>query len=701
MHLVAAYAAARAYDRALVTKRHPSQLSHSLNFPVQDYTAAESSSVSTAAVAAVKELHKLHAKLSGKRAGALPSQPPHLSPSTSRHRSGHAEPKHNAGSAFGGRKNIQPPPAQRSRTGQTAAEHSLQQRPVPAGPAFKADADQVNQHQKPYKPHGQKPAAVDALKAQPNGKAAVHGIDCIQHSVLEPNRHAEAQVPGDKRHSSEGKPHCRGSSPDANVAADTQHVEAALQQQSEPGTGGVAPGTAMKAAASALRAAGAAGNAERQDMHIPSSAQDHSMPHLNPVMCHTHRQTNHSEVDKTPSAPPHAQPTELHSMPQHVAASEQHPTGPGSTGHVSQVGDPISVPPTQPSAATTPLAAHVDSPRAGVTPTAGPLPSNTPETVRAGESDDDVEIMDDSPVHRSEPLSPASSSLQAMHTGTDGPFQHFQQQPGPEADEGMAPWEQAQEGSPPWAQVLQQQLPEQQLPQQLPEQQQCPEQDLLPERQQQSRSVQEQQQHGQSQWPQQQQKQQQQEQQAAEQQPAVEQQQPSWQPQPHKQPSEAGLDSAGLSSIHANLSKLSDFVDIVLTAAGHPPAAAAHTAGEAVKQEAVQSAARDSTPMPHSDVKACSAVAGSTPTHPVELSESDGGESDGDSSTSSSVDPSQRVPAPWLHADTAASRQQGASPGLSRVTARLAGHALHRQASEGSTLSNGHLRTKRCVALVI
>ena len=747
MHLcgVAAYAAARAYDRALVTKRHPSELSHSLNFPVQDYTAAESSSVSTAAAAAVKELHKLHAKPSGKKLGGSPNQPPHLYPSSSRHRSaasGRADPRHHAGLAFGDRKDMQPP-AKRSRSGQTAAEHSPQQRPISAGPVSKADADQINQHHKPSKPHTPKHAAVDAPKAQPDGNVAMHGVDWAQDPELEPGQHGGAQVPDSKPHSSRAQPSNGRKLPEATIAIDAQHMDASLQQQAEPASDGVAPGTAVKAAASAPRSAGTVDNAERQDMHLAGTATrpDQSEPRLDSVICHAPKNPKQSEpqTDSIPSVPPHAQPTDLQSMTQHDTASEQHQAEPGPRGKVNRGADPTFLSPTQPPADSPPTAAQADSHRAGATPIAGPLPSTTPETVRAGDSDDDVEIMDDSPVRRSEPLSPASSSLQAMHTGTADPIQ---QQPGPEADESVPPWEQAEESLPPWAQTQEQHMPQQRLPKQLPEQQlpeqqipeqhlpeqqfpeqqlpeqrvpeqQLPEQDLLPEKQQQSRSVQQHkqhgqslgQQHGQSQW-------------QAQKQHPVEQQQSSWQPQPHQQHNEIGLDSAGLSAVHANLSKLSDFVDIVLTAAGRPPGAA--HGSKTVKQEPAPSPspARDPTPMPYNGVKAHEAVAGSSSTHPVELSESDGGkESDGDSSTSSSVDPSQLVPAPWLHADTAASKQQGGalpglsrvtaarqgrtSPALGRVTARLAGRVLHRQPSQGSTLSNGHLRTKRCAASTV
>ena len=105
-----------------------------------------------------------------------------------------------------------------------------------------------------------------------------------------------------------------------------------------------------------------------------------------------------------------------------------------------------------------------------------------------------------------------------------------------------------------------------------------------------------------------------------------------------------------------DLSTLSNLASMLL--AQHRQVQHPNAATTGVKQEARSSQSHDSARLPGG--QAASAVAGSTSDHPVELSESDGGSksgSDTSSNASSSVDPSQRVPAPWMHADTAASGQ--------------------------------------------
>lgn len=143
----------------------------------------------------------------------------------------------------------------------------------------------------------------------------------------------------------------------------------------------------------------------------------------------------------------------------------------------------------------------------------------------------------------------------------------------------------------------------------------------------------------------------------------------------------------GMSSVHADMSGLSHLAHQILTAAGRHCLPLPNDA--AVKQEPPPSQPRATPPLPCRRVGQTpqETLAGSSSTHPLELSESDA-----DSSASSSVDPSQRVPAPWLHADTAASKRQEAAVGDGAVAAA---HALLRQALQGSTLTSGHLRTKR------
>ncbi len=200
------------------------------------------------------------------------------------------------------------------------------------------------------------------------------------------------------------------------------------------------------------------------------------------------------------------------------------------------------------------------------------------ETVRAGDSDDDVEIMDDSPVR---------------------PSAHMLFSPSPDPLAGLSP-------------QLQQPVPQHHYL------------DHLQQHQQQQRQPAE---HHQQQAEQQQQQQQQQQQADT---------QPPWQ--------------------KADLSTLSNLASMLL--AQHRQVQHPNDVTTGVKQEARSSQSHDSAHMPARQT--ASAVAGSTSDHPVELSESDGGSksgSDTSSDASSSVDPSQRVPAPWMHADTAASGQ--------------------------------------------
>jgi len=202
------------------------------------------------------------------------------------------------------------------------------------------------------------------------------------------------------------------------------------------------------------------------------------------------------------------------------------------------------------------------------------------ETVRAGDSDDDVEIMDDSPVR---------------------PTAHMLFSPSPDPLAGLSP------------------QPDQPVPQHHYF-------DHLQHHQQQQRQAADQHQQQAEQQQQQQQQQQQEETDA----------QPPWQ--------------------KADLSTLSNLASMLL--AQHRQVQHPNDATTGVKQEARSSQSLDSAHMPGR--QSAPAVAGSTSDHPVELSESDGGSkpgSDTSSDASSSVDPSQRVPAPWMHADTAASGQ--------------------------------------------
>lgn len=159
----------------------------------------------------------------------------------------------------------------------------------------------------------------------------------------------------------------------------------------------------------------------------------------------------------------------------------------------------------------------------------------------------------------------------------------------------------------------------------------------------------------------------------------------------------------------ADLSMLSDLASLLL--ANHRQPQHLPPATTAVKQEARSSQSHNSAHMP--DRQTPTAMAGSTTDQAIELSESEAEGSDGvtGSSTSSSVDPSQRVPAPWVYADTAASRQSmreqqpldgsaAAADGHVSQTGWSSGHVLPARAllglqSQGAAQSNGQLRTKR------
>ena len=350
----------------------------------------------------------------------------------------------------------------------------------------------------------------------------------------------------------------------------------------------------------------------------PAPAGLHALnhhPNLQQARPFHHPHTSYQSSSTQPAPDPHTQPTGLSSQPQQqahapapstqaasVPATVQHaPLAPsqavkppipldtittdpaGRTGIATKAayavdGTPVTADPMRSKGFAPQPAEPADGQEAEASGGQSPKQESPEvvETVRAGDSDDDVEIMDDSPVR---------------------PSAHMLFSPSPDPLAGLSP------------------QPDQPVPQHHYF-------DHLQQHQQQQRQPAEQRQ--------QQAEQQQQQQQETD-------TQPPWQ--------------------KADLSTLSNLASMLLAQhrqVQHPNDIT--TTG--VKQEARSSQSHDSAHMPARQT--ASAVAGSTSDHPVELSESDGGSksgSDTSSDASSSVDPSQRVPAPWMHADTAASGQ--------------------------------------------
>ena len=703
VYVDAAFAAARAYDRALLTNRRPSEQPNNFNFPVQDYVAAEDSDLSKAAMV---QMYTFHAKPSSNRSRLSSSQAPHQSPPSKRRPtdSSHAQPRCAVDPPVGHSNAAPFLPVKQSWKRQTVTDQHLHQ-PKPAAATPGEDADWHQMHLIPSQSedrahgqlHKQAQMGIGSRQAETDRTAPVGDADKAQRSGVDSDQHVH-----DKKPSTSGN-HCSQSSvlSGASPATSAQRSQCGLPPEDKPAAdldtctaGAVETDLAQRGAAGSAAPDGAAmrhkepqrATLSYKKLHDTARRQEH--PSLHPVVCHAHRQAH--------TSPPHDVPGSLQfpnaparpTQPQADSAAARHHADavlPGKPAETIPAPAPHSDGRNPPSGS--------DAGQAAAKPSSSML-SPEPETVRAGDSDDDVEIMDDSPVHKT--VSSASLSRQDKLPKTDDCTQQ-------QARENLAHWESAEGDLPPWKQ-------EQQLPEQLPGQHFTQQQDLRTRQQQQGtqhqgfQQQQQQQQPGEGpQEPQQQQQQPQQQcfQRFLQQQFFQQEEQPSQQHKGQQQPHQEG-GQAGLSSTPLDLSGLPSLGQQDFTIAGDewlPPSAAA--AGTAVKQEPAASQSHDSAHMPSGGHPGQEAVAGSSLTHPLELSESDA-----DSSASSSVDPSQRVPAPWLHADTAASRQQEASGRRACASAQgalAAGSAsgpavkrvLLRQASQGSTLTNGHLRTKR------
>lgn len=494
------------------------------------------------------------------------------------------------------------------------------------------------------------------------------------------NDHAELAKPQDPVIEQEGSiavkqqgSHSAGQGPDPpSHSAPAQHATDSLGEQPSPTAAGPAttqqslPPTAadlcagkareeaQKAVCEAQKAAhtaeeGQAASAEEADQQATLAAhaseeqtaaarQFDDLPSTAPPEGQTASADPHTHQQHPPQQPPPPASSHhsgaLHAQ-RHTSQNSRHPS--------SQALQPLHVPPcsqTAPSAAAVEavtadtvgsrdLASEpADTDRAATESQAPRQDSpEVVETVHADDSDNDVEIMDWSPVRpQANPYSPSS----------------------PPSQQGLP--------DEPHAQAPQPQRPEQEQSQHAEQRQHCT--------QQADPAQQHQQQFG---------------------------------PQPAQQ--------------RADLSMLSDLASLLL--ANHRQPQHMPQATTAVKQEARSSQSHNSAHMP--DRQTPTAMAGSTTDQAIELSESEAEGSDGvtGSSTSSSVDPSQRVPAPWMYADTAASRQSmreqqpldasaAAANGHMSQNGWSSGHVLPARAllghqSQGAAHSTGQLRTKRCV----
>ena len=674
VHVGAAFAAARAYDRALLTNRRPREQPNHFNFPVQDYVAEEDSDLSKAAMV---QLHAFQVKSSSKRPRPSSFLTAHQSPSSKhrRNNTSHAQPRCAVDPPVGHSNAVPFLPVKRSCKRQTVADQHLRDRQAPAAEKPGKGASWHQMHRAIEHAHRQlhKQAKMGSGSWQAEtgltepvddaDMAQRYGVDSDQHvHDKEPstsaNHHSQSSVVSGASPATSTQRTNRGCPPGAKPAADLDAGTTSAFETDSAQTG--AAGSAASDDAARQHKEPQRATLSSQKLLDTALRQDH--PSLHAFVCPAHRQARASL--------PHAVPGSFH-----FPDAPAHPTQARADGPTAsyQAGAALSDKPAGTIPAATPQSDGYNYPSGSNAGQAAAKPSSSvlspePETVRAGDSDDDVEIMDDSPVHK--PIS-SDTLRQGTPPNKDGCSQQ-------QAREKALHWESVEGDLPPWHQ--EQQLPDQQLPGQ---------QDLP--------TWQQQQQPGKR--PQEQQQQQQCFQNCMQQHFFQQEAQSSWQQKEQQQPQHA---QAGQSFNPPDLSGMSHLAQQVFTSAGGqslPPSLAA--AGTAVKQEPAASRSCDNAHIPHSGHQSQEVLAGSSLSHPLELSESDA-----DSSASSSVDPTQLVPPPWLRADTAASRRQQA-PGhgdcanaqvavpAGTASAQAANRALLGQASQGSTLTNGHLRTKR------
>ena len=769
----AEYAAARAYDKALLTQRPPAELQNTLNFPVQDYTADTHQVVKKAAASAAKELRRLYAIKRRRQQSDTPHA--YSQPAAGRqHRSadhGHgAHLVHDACLPQSGKAGLEPaakrrkreqpvPDAQHSRPGSASQAQrlssdadSLSGRPsaqdtdIPnsrhqnlngqlggdsaeAGPSnhishVNADSSGAGQNAQ----QGLVGAQSHSGQAKRGGlvgklKGARHEMARARYSIHENGRNIPVRQQGAPHSADMATPFSSFQKPQQEVDCLSQasvppaeaHVRDHGAQKADPGVEWADLGAeradlaAERADPGAERADPGAEwadhkteraepGAERAD-HRPENALSSTVPKS------AEETASGRMPDEMPSPTPEGKAASVEASIAQTDASEQQPEQPHtlSTSHQSDTQHSPhddSQPGTHQSAAQQRQHAKAvsnhqtkasDAPKAAV----GAVDSDAISAGAAavaehnrGSKWNSVQSAEDTDAHTAQAdgsPSPMQASPEVVETVRAG-----------DSDDDVeimdcSPVRGCSKTLLPSSSDSLQGLP--QHSSQQPEQHMSPQPQQQPEPQ------------PQQQWEQQHQSPPQHHQQQQQQQLLEKlQQQPPWQ---HQQ---SGARPAGQP---VDLPALSDLASLLLAThrlPQHAPAANAH-----VKQEARSWQSHDSAHVP--DLHTATAVAGSTSSHPVELSGSDEEGSDGEGdSTSSSVDPSQRVPAPWSQADTAASGQTrpdhmpqrdraaaasghaGPERKLQRdyiVAQGLTARASFRQQLQGYTPSNGQLRTKR------
>ncbi|KAL0045355.1 hypothetical protein WJX82_004695 [Trebouxia sp. C0006] len=174
------YAAARAYDRALLIHRPTFEVQNNLNFPVSDYPADSDPCVSRAATAAVSQLQRIHAN---KRRRQWPES--HSSPLNSARQSQHRWSEHTCAAQPSSKAHL-PPAAKKTKHDQpmSDADHSSSAKAA-AGLGPDADADSFSASYSTL----QSPARANSPNSwhkNLNGHLGVYSPQAGQHSHSAP-----------------------------------------------------------------------------------------------------------------------------------------------------------------------------------------------------------------------------------------------------------------------------------------------------------------------------------------------------------------------------------------------------------------------------------------------------------------------------------------------------------------------------------
>ncbi|KAL0039585.1 hypothetical protein WJX77_002700 [Trebouxia sp. C0004] len=744
------YAAARAYDSALLIHRPAFEVQNNLNFPVSDYAAASDPYVSRAATAAVSQLQRIHAN---KRRRQWPES--HSSPLSSARQSQHRWSEHIPAAQPFSRAHLQPP-AKKPKHDQpmSDADHSSSAKAA-AGLGADADADSFSASYSTL----QSQARTDSLNSRRknlDGRKGVNSSQARQHphrvpvgaDSSEPVCRGQGDVasqgaglraqnlptetePG--RDQDQGAVHTvkqRTPAPFAPFSSSeqAQHIPTRLSKQPSTASAGLAAADPSQPVGMADMAAERADSEAHQADHTDEPAHDqaeraqHAVSRATPTGSGPDEQTAREHDDQPSTAPPDEPalstqmgpaPAGLHALNQHPELQQAEPSHLPHTSHQSSSAHPPLKPQTlphglssqpqqqpQPPGQSTQAASlhaavqqHQHAPLASSKAVKPPIHLNTVTTDPAGRTGIAskaayaVGPVTADPMCRGfapQPAEPADGQ-EAEAIGGQSP-----EQGSPEVVETVRAGDsdddvEIMDDSPvrPSADMLFPCSPDA-LAGLSPQPEQPVPQHRYFDHQQQQR------------------------------QPAEQRQQQTQQQQQQESCGQPPWEKADLSMLSNLASKL---------VAQHRQVQHPNDAITGVKLEARSQQSHDSAHMP--GCQNASAVAGSTSDHPVELSESDGGSklgSDTSSNASSSVDPSQRVPAPWMHADTAASGQSrhqqmpesgythahGQTPqsGLSDAHGHmpqsgdstaygLPARVLLRQQSQNSSPTNGQLRTKR------